>query len=493
MSEVKVNNATFFLDPNKNWLENLFLKGFFQETPLCTGIGRCGKCKIKFLSNLPLVTDKEKEILSCAELREGFRLACEHFPQDNQNIIYDYQNTRFEHNYDLKQIDILGIDIGTTTLKWGGFDSSKNFLFLGQKINPQMGAGAEVLSRVSFALENDISYLQEIILKDIQLIWNGFKGKIGIVGNTVMMYLLLGENIKELSYAPFQISLKGGIWRTLKEKKIYIPPFFGAFVGADISAGLAYIEEIKKPKYPYLFCDFGTNGEIVLVKDKDDILCTSVALGPALEGIGLRFGASYNKEAISSFFLSLDGINGFNKKEKFRITGTGYLSLIDIFLKIGIVNRDGHFNNQFNFKRLKNNLRDSCFYLTKYVFIDEKDIEEILKVKAAINLGIIFLLNKAKLKFNDISSVWISGVLGCNLVEDILINLGFFPFEFENKIKFIENSALKGLCLILADKTIRKNVEEWLQKSTYYNLSNFSDFLQYFVKAMNFNFWRNNS
>lgn len=89
-----------------------------------------------------------------------------------------------------------------------------------------MGAGAEVLSRVSFALENDISYLQEIILKDIQLIWNGFKGKIGIVGNTVMMYLLLGENIKELSYAPFQISLKGGIWRTLKEKNLYSSIFW---------------------------------------------------------------------------------------------------------------------------------------------------------------------------------------------------------------------------------------------------------------------------
>ncbi len=75
-----------FVEPNLNLLAHA------QSIDLeigsrCGGHGRCGGDRIRILSNslensLSPITDAEREHLTSAELKLGFRLACQCFPND---------------------------------------------------------------------------------------------------------------------------------------------------------------------------------------------------------------------------------------------------------------------------------------------------------------------------------------------------------------------------------------------------------------------------
>ncbi|MDQ7031229.1 MAG: ASKHA domain-containing protein [Desulfonauticus sp.] len=488
---IKINNKAQKLDSEQRWLEHLFLQGYFLNKALCSGLGRCGECKIRFKGRVPAPTLKDKQCLKEKELAYGLRLACEHFPEEGEEVfvapnLYDFASQKIK-------LDTLAIDVGTTNVKWGGVKQNK-FYFLGKKINPQMGAGSEVVARLAFALRGNVfrGYLQRIIREDLEKIISGVESNnIGLAGNSVMIYLIEGEDVRCLSRHPFFLTFKGDTWLKIANQDVYIPPLLSPFLGADISADFAYVQKNIEPEYPYLFFDLGTNGEILLVINENKILGTSVALGPALEGIGLRFGGIFSENSVSDFYLTSHGIGWTGPKNNFKITGTGYLKLIDLLLRINILDRRGQFTSQGVFYILNNKIQNNRFYLTEDVFLDLKDVEEILKVKAAINTGINFLFKKAKLNIKDVSQVFVTGFLGLNITQNTLINIGFFPFEWEEKILFLENSVLQGVTLLAGDEVLRKNIVRYLKQVQTFNLSFQSDFIQYFVQAMNFDFWRN--
>ena len=77
------------LPPNAN---TAFIFGLPQikPRPLCTGMGKCGRCKIKYLSPAPELTPFEKIVLSQEEQENSIRLACKHPLKDNIHIaIFD--------------------------------------------------------------------------------------------------------------------------------------------------------------------------------------------------------------------------------------------------------------------------------------------------------------------------------------------------------------------------------------------------------------------
>jgi len=468
-----------------SWLEYLLILGELKDVPVCAGLGKCGRCKIKFLDKAPKPTLKEAELLTIEEINEGIRLACEHVPKKGEEAIPLFKK---EKGLSLAQeVDLLGIDIGTTTLKWGGIRENK-FVLLGKKINPQMGAGSEVISRLEFALkENNLFFLRELLLEDLQSIIGNHNKPMCITGNSVMVYLLLGKDVSSLSKSPFFLTYKGNTWEKILGKKAYIPPLLGPFVGADISSGLYFILE-QDSEYPFLFCDFGTNGEMVLAKNEREIFCTSVAMGPALEGVGLSFGGVFSENSLSKLEL-LDLVKNKLPQANFRITGTGYLYLLSLLLNLDILDRKGHFQPGSNWKlNLNLQYKNNKLFLNKEVYLDGKDIEEILKVKAALNWGINFLLTKGGIAFKDIKSIYVSGALGSNLTADVLVNLGFFPLTWEEKIVFLDNSALKGALKLLAAKKSEEEIGKIFVSTRYFNLAEDITRREQFVDYMFFEF-----
>ena len=516
MSGVKVyvdfasREQEYLFDAGQTYARNLFANGLLTDRSLCSGLGTCGQCKIRFTFNPPEPEVKDLHVFSHQELAQGYRLACIHFPEPGQKIEIPPAKNSFSFSKKSQSPpNYLAIDIGTTSIKWAVIHADKQ-TSNGQCLNPQMGSGAEVVSRLAYALESESNHdlLKSLIRETIKQIAReaGFWGSrfdaqgstinsyLCVAGNPAMIYLLLGLDVQEISFAPFKISYWGGCVESLDKETpgFYIPPLLGPFVGADISAGLAYLKfNLQSSDYPYLFCDLGTNGEMVLAKDSQTFLATSVAMGPALEGVGLRFGSvsGNSRDVCSQFFLSPSGLGGW-RMSSFRISGSGYLSLISILLKLGLLGRNGHFQEGRHplARKVLANLKEDKLYLTEEVYLSAHDIEEILKVKAAFNLALVYLLEKAGIVFGDLKKIYIAGALGQHVQEDVPGHLGFLPQGIESKISLVGNTSLQGGVLLCQNKKARQWVEGLKNMVQYINLAE-SDYLaENFAKYMRFAF-----
>ena len=111
-----------------------------------------------------------------------------------------------------------------------------------------------------------------------------------IVGNTAMHHILLKLNPEYMGVAPFppvihkSMDIKArdlGI-RINESAYVHVLPNEAGFVGAD-NVGVLIAEE------PYKSDEIGTNGELVL-GNKERLISSSCATGPAFEGAQLTFG-----------------------------------------------------------------------------------------------------------------------------------------------------------------------------------------------------------
>ncbi|MFW6381777.1 MAG: ASKHA domain-containing protein [Bacillota bacterium] len=81
----KTNQYTISKAMGNNLLKLLQDEGFKLASP-CGGVGICGKCKVKFLSESPPPVDEEKKLLTATEIEKGVRLACFHSLQDDLEL-----------------------------------------------------------------------------------------------------------------------------------------------------------------------------------------------------------------------------------------------------------------------------------------------------------------------------------------------------------------------------------------------------------------------
>ena len=54
----------------------LWLSGRLRPLPLCGGLGRCGRCRLRFPHDAPPPLPAEEAVFSLRELNAGWRLAC---------------------------------------------------------------------------------------------------------------------------------------------------------------------------------------------------------------------------------------------------------------------------------------------------------------------------------------------------------------------------------------------------------------------------------
>lgn len=93
---------------NQNILEILRNDGILMESP-CNGKGLCGKCKVRILDGkVSEVTEKEKKLLSEADLASGIRLACLTIPTETVQIdamgLLDEKNNNVLRGGDLPDV-----------------------------------------------------------------------------------------------------------------------------------------------------------------------------------------------------------------------------------------------------------------------------------------------------------------------------------------------------------------------------------------------------
>ena len=419
----------------------------------------------------------------------------------------------------------LAVDLGTTSLQWQHLASSPQgfrVIWQGKAVNPQMGAGSDVVSRLSVAgtakgRERLSSLTREALQGLVErseavMRAEGLPGGVSalcLAANTAMTAITLGLDTGSLARAPYSLPYAGGQWEELPGlPRLWTPPQLSPFVGGDISAGyaaLALDPERPAPPYPFLLADLGTNGEFILALAPDKALAASVALGPALEGIGLSHGTEARPGAIVGFSLSPRGLEasflpdghpaGSASPPLPGITGTGYMSLITLLLSSGAMDREGHFTpgNCGALKRFFTPEKalaaedvGDWLPLPFALRLTARDVEEVLKVKAAFSLGLHRLLDRAGLASRDLARVYVAGALGSHVNKHALEELGFFPHGMESRIEAAGNSSLAGASLLLRNPEVRPSLLQWAATVTTIDLASDPVFTQTFAEHMRF-------
>ncbi len=491
----------------------IYTHGSFPPPALCAGLGRCGRCRMRITAGAPLPRGEDALYFDEKELQDGWRLGCHHLPQGGMEIMLPPAPRRMSGEQRLSPSSgplRLAVDLGTTSLHWSLLSGSTR-LCSGQELNPQMGAGSEVMSRLAFARTAEgAATLRSLVQDRLRALVADLEHRAGapiaeccIAGNSVMTALLLGLDTAGLAAAPYRLEFRGGCEATVEGlAPIYVPPLPAPFVGGDLSAGMAAVLE-SGPRYPFLLADMGTNGEFVLALGPDRALVTSVALGPALEGIGLTFGTVAQPGVITRFSLTPTGLvpvvmQGNSDapgapQEVTGISGTGYLSLVHTLLKAGLIQPDGRFARPPYAPlaaRLAKDLIETCgerrFRLTDELHLSGGDVEELLKVKAAFTLAFERLLAEAGITSSELGGIHIAGALGSHIEADVLEGLGFIPAGAGDRLHGMGNTSLRGAELFLVDPSLRTVAEVWTAATQHVDLTTDPAFTQNFMRHMRF-------
>lgn len=209
------------------------------------------------------------------------------------------------------------VDIGTTTVAAYLWDLDRRCrLGVASCKNPQERFGADVVSRLDASLAGQGDALRACIVRCLsdlayQLCRQAGRpvsdvGGAVITGNTAMLYLLRGYDVRDIALAPFQARHLFGESVPARELgldwgadcQVYLPPCLSAYVGADITCGLLACD-ILHARGPALLADVGTNGEMALLSD-GTIYCCATAAGPAFEGVGISCGSAAVTGAIDA-------------------------------------------------------------------------------------------------------------------------------------------------------------------------------------------------
>lgn len=488
----------------------LFASGLRPPLPLCSGLGRCGLCRVRYLpsaNGLPEPTDTERDIFSCAELESGLRLACRHFPRPGDHIeLLPVATSVPAEARELLAAPAgplhLAVDLGTTSVQWEAA-SDGIVAARGRALNPQLGAGSEVMSRLALAVRGDAGLLRRVVLDLLARIAGDLPGPLEsmcVAGNSVMTYLLLALPPDGLAAAPYRLDFRGGVWHSLTPDlpPCYIPPLLGPFAGGDLSAGLAALDG-DEPTPPFLLADMGTNGEFALVLDRERVLVASVPLGPALEGIGLRHGSLAGPGVVTRFELGPQGLIRHVLGDGTRpvaVSGTGYLSLVSALLRAGLLDAQGRFRTEAGTPltaRLAREVGTSTrgeerLCMAPGMWLHAGDVEELLKVKAAFNMALSALLAEAGLPASELTAVLLAGALGEHAAPGDLERLGFLSPLLTKRARVAGNTSLAGARRLLEDKAARERLEHVAARAKVLDLTARPTFAKDYLARMVFEY-----
>jgi len=490
----------------------LFRAGFFVGAPLCAGLGRCGRCRVRFVASAPSPLPAEVRRLTPDDLAAGWRLACLHPVLGGERLAVADSGPApaYDRSGGLDRQTVSGplglaVDLGTTGLAWKILGLADGRVAAeGRGVNPQLGAGGEVVSRLAFALEpGGGAYLRKLVcevLAQKTALAGPDLAALCVAGNSVMVSILCDKPLEGLAHAPYGLAWRAGesVYLGHGLPPAYIPPLLGPFVGADITAGLTVLLG-RQPKYPFLLADLGTNAEMVLALGPDRFLAASAPLGPALEGVGLSQGALAGPGVAVSFELTPAGIEpvlfaqGRDAGPERGIAGPGYLALAARLVEQGVLDTAGRFAQTpaptpLGLRLGRQVVREGGeprFETAGYCLF-ASDVEELLKVKAACNLAISALLAAAGLTTAQLASVSLAGAFGARVAPEDLETLGFFPPGLAARTHVAGNLSLEGAALFLTDPGAREVAAALPGRTVIVPLVSEGDASESFIRRMVF-------
>jgi uncharacterized 2Fe-2S/4Fe-4S cluster protein (DUF4445 family) len=437
--------------------EVLFAQGV--EFP-CGGRGRCKGCRVKVLRGELSTRAEEANLLTRAELDAGWRLACRHalagdleleLAQWEMPVLTDHASFAFTPGDGLG----VAIDLGTTTMAAQLLDlRTGNVLGVQTALNAQARHGADIMSRIEFALHGGQAELQRLIREQlggmiVKLLADRTAPlhRVTVVGNTVMHHLFCGLDITPLAGHPFEPEQKGRIefsardlgWALTDGATVEFLPCLGGFVGSDILAGIV-ATGLYESRDLMALLDLGTNGEVV-VGNRERILCTSTAAGPAFEGARISQGMRAATGAISQVqvednFLTCHVIGGGEAR---GVCGSGLVDAVAAGLELDWIHPSGRLANRTELP------------LAGEIFLQQADVRELQLAKGAIAAGLRILTARLGATLGDLQQLHLAGAFGNYISRASAKRIGLLGLPLERVLP-AGNTALLGAKRALFEK-----------------------------------------
>ena len=260
-------------------------------------------------------------------------------------------------------------------------------------------------------------------------------------------------------------------------------PSSGAYMGADIVSGMMCCK-MDKSTDTVLFVDVGTNGEMAIGCNKR-ILCTSTAAGPAFEGANITWGTGSIPGAISRFDIQNGEIVFCTIAEAppVGICGSAVVDIVAACLREGIIDSTGRFTSE---DLSSNGLKITQNIAGEWIRFTQKDVREFQLAKSAIRSGLEILVREYGCGWQNIEQVFLAGGFGTRMNVKNAIEVGLFPFELQDKINPVGNTALGGTLQYLLFRESREAVDTLTRLATVIDLSKQPDFNNLFMEQLLF-------
>lgn len=401
----------------------------------------------------------------------------------------------------------LGVDLGTTNA--AGFlvdlQSGVRLASLGLE-NPQVAWGADLISRINYAVSGPAGAAEELraaAVAAIDALARDLCAAVGatateivdvvVCGNTTMHHLLLGLPVRQLGRAPFVAAVRDALDVKARElglavspgAYVHVAPNVGGFVGGDHVAALLATENHWRAATTSLVMDIGTNTEISLIHD-GVFLSASSPSGPALEGGHISCGMRAAAGAIER--VVLDGgritVRTIGDQAPVGLCGSGVLDALATLCQASIVDRRGRLCAPHRDVGEQDGERFAV--LAPGVRFTQADVRAVQLAKAAIRTAVDLLLADAGLEAPAIGRFILAGAFGAYLDIDSAVAIGMFPDLPRERFVQVGNAAGAGVRQMLASTAARRRAQQLAASCRHVEMSTRMQFQQAFIHNIGF-------
>jgi uncharacterized 2Fe-2S/4Fe-4S cluster protein (DUF4445 family) len=400
----------------------------------------------------------------------------------------------------------LAVDLGTTNVAGFLIDlrTGKRLASLGIE-NPQVVWGADVISRINYAMRDagSAEHLRTAATAAINAIAHDLAQAVGasatdivdvaVCGNTAMHHLLAGLPVRQLGRAPFVAAAREAMDVKARDlglsvcsgAHLHLAPNIGGFVGGDHVTALLATEPKWSSLANALVVDIGTNTEISLIR-RGEILTASCPSGPALEGGHIACGMRAAEGAVERVAVK-DGrltLAVIGSGKPVGICGSGVIDTVAALRQAGELNDAGRLAVGHPDVAEINGQRAAV--LAKDIYFTQHDIRAVQLAKSAIRTGMDLLLKQMGLAETELDRVIIAGAFGAYIDIASAIVIGLLPNLPAEKFEQVGNAAGLGIRQMLASQRARARAAEIAARCRYVELSTRAEFQKTFMHNIGF-------
>jgi uncharacterized 2Fe-2S/4Fe-4S cluster protein (DUF4445 family) len=409
----------------------------------------------------------------------------------------------------------LAVDLGTTKIAASLVDlTNGNELAVAGALNPQIGYGEDVISRLTYVWRNpdgghSLAVMVRETLEDLlgELTEQAGVSRtqvadVCIVGNTAMTHLLIELPVHQLAVSPYVAATNAAV--NLKARDlgltaapgayVHVLPGIGGFVGADHVA-MILASRLDQTEQVALGIDIGTNTEIALARpNKGFLTSVSCASGPAFEGAHITHGMRAAAGAIEAVELTATGLDlkTVDNAPAIGLCGSGIIDGVAELRRWHVINERGRFDRHH--ERVREGRHGAEFLLVpgaqsgsqRDVVITQEDINEIQLAKGAIRAGLEVLLDATASAPEEVTEVVIAGAFGTFLRVQSALDMGLLPRLPNARYRQVGNAALVGAQWALVSNQARERARQIVAHTNYLELTTYPKFNRRFALGMLF-------